>query len=85
MKELSGAPQIYTGPRQGVLDTKLKNTQERKAKMEEQNLPEVQSKQLTKKVSKPKAIQKQEEKITNTTMVLRHKQLKPSSVESRNK
>lgn len=85
VKELSGAPQIYTGPRQGVLDTKLKNTQERKAKLEEQNLPEMQSKQLTKKVSKPKAIQKQEEKNTNTTMVLRHKQLKPSSVESRNK
>jgi len=85
VKELSGVPQIYTGPRQGVLDTKLKNTKERKAVLEEESIPATQSKNISPKMSKPKEIKRQKEKSNTTTTVLRHQQLKPGSVESEKK
>ena len=48
--------------RQGVLDTKLKNTKERKAVLEEESIPATQSKNISPKISKPKEIKRQKEK-----------------------
>jgi len=88
VKDNGGTPQIYQGPRQGVLETKLQNIKERKEALEDKSLQEaqlkpsaaktIQQKMIGKKAIKKKIVEKKAAKQQSKTAMVRPQQAKPS-------
>jgi type IV pilus assembly protein PilQ len=85
VKEVGGVPQIYSGPRQGVLTTKLKEEETRKEALEKDILSQPVPQQKDKKLVQPKAAETKEPGQKKKSQLRRVQQDKPVSSRNRQK
>jgi type IV pilus assembly protein PilQ len=82
IKEVDGVPQLYRGPRQGVLETKLKNFANRKEALEKSNLAPVPEKVSPHKAAISKQDNKKQQEKTGKSKIVRTRQAKPTDAKS---